>query len=71
MSSLTPQRAFPNTQLNYLDIKLIRGFETNHPKMVDASLQLTHQLILNECKDEIHFKLQSCLCLKTSTEGVL
>lgn len=48
MSSVAPQRAFPDTQLNYLDGKLIRGFETNHPKMVDANLQLTHQLILNE-----------------------
>lgn len=60
MSSLVPQRAFPSTQLSYMDGKLIRGFETNHPKMVDSSHQLTHQLILNECKDEIHFKLQFC-----------
>lgn len=44
MSLLTPQRAFPSTQLNYLDGKLIRGFETNHPKMLDASLQLTQLL---------------------------
>lgn len=60
MSSLMPQRAFPNTQLNYLDGKLIRGFETNHPKMVDASLQLTHQLTVNKGRDETHFKLQFC-----------
>jgi len=58
MSSLTSQKALPNTQPNYLDDKLIIGFEANHPKMVDASLQLTHYLILNECKDEIHFILQ-------------
>lgn len=57
MSSLMPQRAFPSTQLNYLDGKLIRGFETNHPQMVDASLQLTHQLTLSEGGDETHFNL--------------
>lgn len=49
MKSLrAPQRAFPTTRLNYLDSKLIRGFETNQPKMVDASFRMTHQLILNE-----------------------
>lgn len=47
-SLLAPQRAFPTTRLNYLDSKLIRGFKTNQPKMVDASLRMTHQLILNE-----------------------
>lgn len=50
-------KGLPSTQLNYLDGKLIRGFETNHPKMVDANLQLTHQLTLSEGRDETLFKL--------------